>query len=113
MLKKALFLSCLLVSCAQEERSTWYVTNGSETEEKSYCIDIDLTIVNGSPSESLRQIYKEGELKLDSKAYPDGSYYYLATFSDGGIKHGAAFSSSLARCNANLKESLDFIHSVK
>ena len=111
MLKKALFLSCFLVSCAQEERATWYVTNGSQTEEKSYCIELDLVTASGDPSKAITELYKQKHPTLELKSYPDLTKYYLATFEESAQKHGVTFSSSLARCNANLKESLDFVHS--
>jgi hypothetical protein len=113
MFKKALFLGCLLASCAKKETATWYVTNGSETSEKSYCIDIDLTNVNGDPGRAINELYKEKRPTLELKSYPDSTKYYLAIFEDDGKKQGVTFSSSLARCNANLKESLDFIHSFE
>ena len=113
MFKKSLLLSCFLVSCAQEERATWYVTNGSQTEEKSNCIDVELTTIKRDPSLAITELYKEKHPTLESKSYPDQTKYYLATFEDDGKKQGVAFSSSLERCNANLQESLDFIHSFE
>jgi|GEM_PF-6634136 len=110
MLKKALFLSCLLVSCAKNETVTWYVTNGSQTEEKSFCIELDLATINGDPSKAIKNLYLDKRPVLELKTYPGATEYYLATFIESGQKHGITFSSSLGRCNANLKESLDFIH---
>lgn len=111
MLKKALILSCLLVSCAKKETTTWYVTNGSETEEKSFCIELDLVTVSGDPTKAITDLYKQKRLSVEEKSYPDLTKYYLVTFDDNGKQHGITFSSSLARCNENLKQSLDFIHS--
>lgn len=110
MLKKVLFLSCLLASCAKKETATWYVTNGNETEDKSYCIELDLDTRNGDPSKAINMIYRDRQTNLELKTYSDSTEYYLATFVANGQKHGITFSSSLARCNENLTQSLNFIH---
>ena len=111
MFKYLTVFACLLVfSCNPTDSDNWYITNGSTTEVGSQCIQANFDNPGEDPLIALHKMHGDSQLKIASKPYPDNTKFHYVLITEASGKHGITYSSSLARCTENLKESLEFIN---